>query len=355
MSLDAAGTVGPPVGMAVRLSSNEAPFGPAPGAVAAMQAAAAEGNRYCDDQAVELRTALAAHEGRAFEKVAVGTGSAALLMDAIAHECRDGGNVVAFERSFIVYRLGARNAGVAYVEVPTGGPPTGRPGGYQRSVDQLLDVIDGDTRVVVVDNPGNPTGVHLDRDQLSQLVAGVPEDVTLVVDEAYHQFATGHRGYATVASLDVDHPRLLVMRTFSKAYALAGLRVGYVVGPALLVASLDAWRTRFNVTAPSQVGAIAALADHDHLADTVTQTLAGRERLETELRDLGVAFTPSLGNFVTIEVDGPAAPVIDAFGAHGIGVRGLVPYGMPSSIRITVGTPEELDAFNVAAEAVLGA
>lgn len=349
----ASAAVGPPRGMAVRLSSNESPFGPSPRAVEAMAAELADAHLYPDDQSVALRQAIADHLGRSVEEVAVGTGSAALLMDAIAHECRDGGEVVSFERAFIVYRLGARNAGARYVEAPTAGPATGEADGYARDVEALTALIGADTRVVVVDNPGNPTGAHLTGDELRAVVAAVPETCTVIVDEAYHDFAAGQRGYATADELGLEHPRLLQMRTFSKAYALAGQRVGYVTGPAELIASLDAWRTRFNVTSLGQVGAIAALADTDHLEMTVRGTLEGRERMAAGLRELGVPVTAGLGNFVTIELGEPAEPIVAAYADHGVGVRPLQPYAMLEQIRVSVGTPEEVDAFVAASKDVL--
>lgn len=345
--LRSASAVGPPPGMRIRLSSNEAPFGPSPRAIEAIRAIAGDVHRYPDDQAVALREALAAHEGVAVDRVAVGTGSAALLMDLIAHECAgpDRGDVLAFERSFIVYRLGAHNVGAAYVEAPTEGPATADRGGYGRDPQALLDLIDDATRVVIVDNPGNPTGAHLTGDELRALVDGTPDHVTVVVDEAYHHFASRQRGYATVAELGLEHPRLLVVRTFSKAYALAGLRVGYLVGPGELVASLDAYRTRFNVVSAGQRAAIAALADTEHLQRTIDGTLAGRRRMGRGLRDLGVPFTDGLGNFLTIELGEPAAPIVEAYGGHGVGVRPLAPYGMLQQLRLTVGTPEEVEEF----------
>jgi len=340
-----AAAVGPPPGMRVRLSSNESPFGPSPEAVTAATAAVQEAHLYPDDQSTSLRQAIADEEGLASEQVAVGTGSAALLMDAIAHECADGGAVVAFARSFVVYRLGARNAGARYVEVPTEGPATADRDGYGRDVEALLAAVDDDTRVVAIDNPGNPTGAHLTGDELRTLVEGLPEHVTLLLDEAYHHFATGQRGYATAAELGLEHPRLLVLRTFSKAHALAGLRIGQVTGPAELVASLDAWRTRFNVAAPAQAAAIASLADRDHLQRTIDGTLDGRVRMVTGLRDLGIPVTDGLGNFVTLELGTAAAPVVEAYAQHGVGIRPLAPYGMDEQLRVTVGTPEEVDAF----------
>lgn len=352
-SVASSSAVGPPPGMAVRLSSNEAPFGPSPAAVEAIRRVAADAHLYPDDQSVALRDALADRLGTTRSAVAVGTGSAALLMDLVAHECRDGGDVLTYERAFIVYRLGARNVGAGYVEAPTGGPATGGTDGYARDVDALLDRIDGDTRLVVVDNPGNPTGAHLTGDQLTALVSAVPEHVTVAIDEAYNEFAAGQRGFRTVAELGLEHPRLLVLRTFSKAYALAGLRVGYVTGPADLVSSLDAWRTRFNVNSAAQAAALAALEDVDHLRRTVDGTLEGRRRMAEGLRELGVPFTDGLGNFLTFELGTAAAPIVEAYAAHGVGIRPLAPYGMTEQIRATVGTPAEVDAFLDASRDVL--
>jgi histidinol-phosphate aminotransferase len=356
-SVASSAAVGPPPGMRVRLSSNESPFGPSPHAVAAATDAAARAHLYPDDQSVELRGELAAAEGVGDDEVAVGTGSAGLLMDIIGHECRrevaEDPSVVSFERGFVVYRLGARNAGARYVEAPTEGPATADRDGYGRDADALLERVDETTRVVVLDNPGNPTGAHLDADQLTRLIQGVPDEVTLVVDEAYHSFARGQLGYATVDELDVTHPRLLTVRTFSKAHALAGQRVGYVLGPADLVGALDAWRVRFNLTSSAQAAAIASLHDTDHLEACVAGTLEGRRRMAEALRELGVPITDGLGNFLTIELGEPAGPVVEAFADHGVGVRPLAPYGMEEQIRVSVGTPEEVDLFLEAARDVL--
>ena len=341
--------------MAVRLSSNESPFGPSPQAIEAIRRAAAEAHRYPDDQSTELRERLAHHEGVEVAQVAVGTGSAGLLMDAVAHACAgtDDATVLSFERAFVVYRLAARNAGADYLEASTAGAATPERDGYARDVDALLSLIDERTRAVLVDNPGNPTGAHLTGEQLRRLVEGVPERTTVVVDEAYHDFAAGQRGYATAAELGLTHPRLVVTRTFSKAHALAGLRVGYVVGPADLVADLDAWRVRFNVTATAQAAALASLDDEEHVAAGVRSTLEGRERMASRLRGLGVPFTDGLGNFLTVELGCPAVEVVEDFARRGIGVRPLAPYGMDETIRVSVGTPEEVDAFLDAAGEVL--
>jgi len=356
VSVESFAAAGPPPGMKVRLSSNESPFGPSPAAVEAATRVLREAHLYPDDQSIALRGAIAVHLGRPLDEVAVGTGSAALLMDAIPHACdgRDDAEVLAFARSFVVYRLAARNAGATYVEAATAGPASGDRAGYTRDVDALLALVTDATRVVVVDNPGNPTGAHLTGEELRTLVTSLPEQVTVIIDEAYHEFAGGQRGYATVADLGLEHPRLLTLRTFSKAYALAGLRIGAVSGPPELIAALDARRTRFNVTAPGQAAAIASLGDVAHLARSVSGTLEGRARMAEGLRALGVPFTDGLGNFLTIELGSSASPVVEAYADRGIGVRSLPPYGMDEQIRVSIGTPAEVDAFLAVSEGVLG-
>lgn len=340
--------------MRVRLSSNESPHGPSPAAMTAAREVASDLHLYPDDQSVQLRQALAELEGVPLEAVSAGTGSAAILMDLVPQQTAGtGGNVVAYERAFIVYRLAARNAGVEYREAPTGGPAQGEQDGYQRDPQALLDTIDAETRVVIVDNPGNPTGAHLDADGLRAVVEGVPEDVTLLVDEAYWQYATGQGGYARVMDLDVDHPRLVVTGTFSKAHALAGLRVGYLFGNQEIVQAIDNWRPRFNVNAVGQAAALASLQDTSHLEMAVADARVQRERMGAGLRDLGIPFTAGLGNFLTFEVGADAAPVVAAFEEHGVGLRPLVPYRMLEQVRVTVGTEQEVDDFLAAAADVL--
>lgn len=357
-----ASAAGPPPGMAVRLSSNESPFGPSPAAVAAAGDAAVRGHLYPDDQSIALRQRLADLAGRPLDEVAVGGGSAALLMDAIAclagPDARGAGEVLAFERSFVVHRLATRNAHARYVEVADGGPATGDVDGYARDPERLLAQVGDATRVVVVDNPGNPTGAQLSGEALTTLAAGLPDEVVLLVDEAYVDYAAARdgdeaAGYVPADALDLDHERVLITRTFSKAHGLAGFRVGALYGPAGLVAPVDAWRPRFNLTAASQAAALASLDDPDHLADGVRQVVAGHRRMVAHLRELGVPLTAGTGNFVTVELGQDAQPVVDAYAARGIGVRGLAPYGMDEQIRVSVGTPDEVDTFLAASDEVL--
>lgn len=356
MGVAASSAVGPPPGMKVRLSSNESPFGASPKALQAATDALQNAHRYPDDQSVGLRTVLAEHMGRDLDEVAVSNGSAAALMDLIPHACADvvDAEVLAFERSFVVYRLAAVNAGARYVEVATS-PSRHAEGTENRDVTALLAHITDRTRVIVIDNPGNPTGAHLDAEALRELISSTPEHVTIIIDEAYHHFATAQRGYTTVDELGVEHPRLLSLTTFSKAYALAGMRIGVLAGPAPIVSAVDARRPRFNITAASQAAAIASLRDADHLAGTVSGTLEGRRRLADGLRELGASFADGLGNFLTLDLDTAADRVVEAYAAHGVGVRPLVPYDMPHHIRVSVGLPDEVDVFLTASRDVLRA
>lgn len=345
--------VGPPPGMRVRLSSNESNHGASPAAVAAARDVAERLHVYPDDQSVALRERLAADEGADVGEVAVGNGSAAILMDLVAALTDPGDEVLAYERAFVVYRLAARNAGAVYVEAPTAGPATHDRSGYARDPEALLARISDRTRLVVVDNPGNPTGTHLTGAQLEAIVRGVPEHVTLVVDEAYWQYAAGQQGYARARDLGVTHPRLVVTSTFSKAHALAGLRTGWLVGASDVVAGVDAWRPRFNVNAVAQAAALASLDDTAHLERAVSATVTDRDRMAAGLRELGVPFTDGLANFLTLELGTAAQPVVDAFARHGVGVRPLAPYGMDEQVRVSVGTAPEVDEFLLAAKDVL--
>lgn len=346
MNVGAAAAMGPPVGMRVRLSSNESPFGPSPHALTAATTALTEAHRYSDDQARALRQRLATLAGVDPTRVAVANGSAAALMEAITYACvgHSDAEVLAFARSFVVYRLAAQNVGARYVEVP-GVPAREAHQPEQRDVEQLLAAITPHTRVIAIDNPGNPTGSHLTGDELARLINAVPPHIMIIIDEAYHHFASGHDGYHTVAELPVTHPRLVTAHTFSKAYALAGMRIGVLYGSEHVISEIDARRPRFNVTAPAQAAALASLDDEAHLALTIKETIVGRDRLAAGLAAMNVSYAAGLGNFVTVNFGRAADPVIAKYAEHGVGIRTLVPYGMPHEARVSVGTSDEVDAF----------
>ena len=336
-------------GITVRLSSNESAFGPSPAAREALE----DSRFYPDDASGALRAVLAAAEGVPVDKIAVAAGSTPLLLDIIELAAIDGGELLTFDKSFIAYAVGAANARARHVKAPVGGPATLDASGYGRDPDALLELVSPRTKVVIIDHPGNPSGAHLTGEQLRTLVDRLPEHLVVVIDEAYHHFGHGQCGYATAAELGLAHPGLVMTRTFSKVHALAGLRAGYLVGPTEVVAGIEARRPRFNISTVSQAAAIASLADTEHVRRVVEATVAGRRRLSSGLRELGVPCTESLGNFVTVELGTASPPIVDAYRRSGIGVRPLEPYGMTEQIRVTVGTSPQIDTFLATSASVL--
>lgn len=346
-------TIDDQLGITVRLSSNESPFGPSPAAMRAAREALEDAHFYPDDTSGSLREALGSADGVPVDRVAVAAGSTPLLLDLIALATLDGGELVTFDKSFVAYTVGAVNARVRHVQAPVGGPATLDTAGYVRDPEALLDLVTPKTRVVIIDHPGNPSGAHLTGEELRALVERLPENLMVVIDEAYHHFGHGQAGYATAAELGLEHPGLVITRTFSKAHALAGLRAGYLVGPSGFVTGLEARRPRFNISTISQAAAIASLADTENVQRVVEGTIDGRHRLASGLRQLGIACTESLGNFVTVELGTPATPIVDAYRRVGIGVRPLEPYGMTEQIRVTVGKPSQIDIFLEASTTIL--
>ena len=340
-------------GITVRLSSNESAYGPSPAAMRAARDALEDTRFYPDDANRALREALAEADGVDVDRIAVAAGSTPLLLDIIELAAIDGGELLTFDRAFVAYSVGAANARARHVKAPVGGPATHDLPGYMRDPEALLDLVSPRTKVVIIDNPGNPSGAHLTGDQLRGLVERLPEHLVVVVDEAYHHFGHGQSGYATTAELGLAHPGLVTVRTFSKAHALAGLRAGYLIGPTAFVAGIEARRPRFNIPTTSQAAAIASLADTDNVRRVVNATIAGRRRLTSGLRELGVACTESLGNFVTVELGTASPPIVDAYRRSGIGVRPLEPYGMTEQIRVTVGTSPQIDTFLATSASVL--
>jgi len=349
-----AADVGRRNGILARLSSNEVPFGPSPRAISAAQELASQAWSYPDDSCSALRSALADFTGSPAEGIIVAAGSTPLLHDLVRLHAGPGDEVLVYEKSFRAYSVGTANARATLVAAPVGGPATVTTSGFARDVASLVERISAKTRMVIVDHPGNPTGAHLTGNELRELADQVPNDVLLLVDEAYFEFAVGHRGYETSQEAGIEHPRLAVVRTLSKAHSLAGLRIGYAMVPVDVAQAYEALRPRFNISAASQAAAIESLGDAEHLEANVRATLVGRQRIEQFFRDTGVPFTESLGNFVTFEVDREAKAVAKDFADLGVGVRPLPEFDMPRQVRVSVGKDEELEAFFAAAISVLG-
>ncbi|MBA2964282.1 MULTISPECIES: histidinol-phosphate transaminase [Ramlibacter] len=315
----------------LHLAANENPLGMPHGAQTAAQQALADAGRYPDGSGVQLKAALSARLGVAPEGIVLGSGSCEILTMAAQALVRPGEGIVSSQYGFLVYGQAARLAHAVHTVVPA------RDFGHDLAA--MAQAIDAGTRLVFIANPNNPTGTFLAGDELQAFLRAVPAQVTVLLDEAYTEYLTPAQRYDAVGWVR-QLPNLVVARTFSKAYGLAGLRVGYGIAQPALAARFEPVRPRFNLTGPALAAAAAALADDAFQARSHALNLAGREQLGQGLQALGLRCLPSAGNFVMVEA-GDAAGLHRALLAQGIAVATLDAYGLPRWLRITVGLPEQ--------------
>jgi len=335
----------------IKLDSNENPFGPSPRALDAMKSALAGVNSYPDDDCSPLRLKLATHHGLPPGQVLVTAGSTGLLSLLCQTLLAPGLNAVTSERSFIVYSMAVQAAGGRLVEAPM------RSGQDSFDLEAILAAIDLDTRIVFLANPNNPTGTMLDAPVVERFLARVPGQVVVVLDEAYYEFAMHFAALRKIKySNSLDYVRqgasVVVLRTFSKAHGLAGLRVGYGLGPAELLGYCARMRNTFSVSSVAQAAALAAL-DDDHHIQRVVENNALQSRVLTQgLSGLGYRVVPTSANFVFCDLGEDAAAFANRLQDEGVAVRPLGAWGAPSCIRVTIGTAEQNQAFLAAARRV---
>jgi len=319
----------------VKLASNENPRGPSPRALAAIATAAAELTRYPDGNAFVLKQALAAKLAVDPEQVVLGNGSNDVL-ELVTHAfLRPGDEAVFAQHSFAVYPLATQARGATGVVVPARA--------YGHDLPAMRAAITPRTRVVFVANPNNPTGTWIPPDPLRAFVASVPPEVVVVLDEAYNEYLDPEQ-QAHATTWVREHPNLVVSRSFSKAYGLAALRVGYGVMDATVADLLNRVRQPFNVNALAQAAALAALADTEYVEESRRLNRAGLAQLTAGLDAMGVAWLPSHGNFLLVNV-GDATRVNAALLRQGVIVRPVANYGLPAFLRVTVGLPRENERF----------
>jgi histidinol-phosphate aminotransferase len=326
----------------IKMASNENPWGPSPKAVAAMQAVLNDCNIYPDNDSSDLRDALANRHGVQPDQIVLTAGSTSLLGIIARTLLSPGLNAVTSERSFIVYPIATQAAGGQLIQVP-----------MRRDSFDLKAVaaaVDGNTRIIYVSNPNNPTGTLVAAPDLDGFLDKLPEHVILILDEAYYDFA---RHFASQRGLDYSHSlqyvnqgrKVVVLRTFSKTHGLAGVRVGYGIGPAELMSYFARMRTTFSVSAPAQAAALAALHDEAHVQKALVNNAEQAERLGESLRELGYEPVPTWANFLYCELGEDAASVAERLQAEGVIIRPLGPWGAPTAIRVTIGTPEQNAIF----------
>lgn len=336
----------------VKLGSNESPWGPLPVAAAAIRDAVDGLNRYPDGAFHELRHRIAATEGVDATEVVLGNGADAILINLSLALLDPGDEVVFGWPSFITYPLSVRKAGATPVAVPLDAE-----GRYD--LDAMFDRVGPQTKAIYVCSPNNPTGTFVEREQLHAFVRALPPRVLCVVDEAYHEYAAGDPSYPRcipeLVAADDAPGNVMVLRTFSKAWGLAGLRVGWAVAPHEIVHAIDTVRGPFELGTLGNVAALASLDVRDELAPRIAATADGRARLDAALRDLGLEPFASAANFVCTALPRglTGRDVFDRMQRAGVIVRPLDAFGMPDGIRVTVGTPDETRLAVAALGAVL--
>ncbi len=330
----------------VKLASNEGPFPPLPAAVEAIERAAGELNRYPDGGSYRLHEALAARHGVAFAEVAVGAGADGCI-DLLSQATLDPGDeVVCAWPSFPSYVIDARKLGAVPVLVPLRQ--------LRHDLDAMLAAITPRTKLVYVCDPNNPTGTMTTRDELDRFLAAVPDHVLVVVDQAYFEYVDRPDYPDAIEEHVKGGRRVVVLRTFSKIYGLAGLRVGYAVGPADVCAAMAKVRRPFDVTTTAQVAALASLDDGGEVARRRALNREGLDRLAATLRRHGLEpAAGAVGNFLYVEIGEEAQRLYEALLREGVIVRPLAGFGAPRALRVSVGTPEELELLGAALGRVL--
>lgn len=333
----------------IKLDSNESPFGPSALALDAMRSATAAANRYPDDDCRPLRAKLAVHHGLPAEQVLVTAGSTGLLSLLCQTLLAPGLNAVTSERSFIVYSMAVQAAGGRLIEAPMSEE--------RYDLDAILAAIDTNTRLIFLANPNNPTGTMLEAGAIEGFLARIPGHVVVVLDEAYFEFALHFAALRRVNysnSLDYVHrgASVVVLRTFSKAHGLAGLRVGYGLGPAELLGYCARMRNTFSVSSVAQAAAMAAIDDQQHIQRVVENNTIQSRDLAQGLAALGYRVVPTSANFLYCDVGRDAADFALRLQTEGVAVKWLGAWGAANCIRVTIGTGEWNQAFLGAARQV---
>ncbi len=336
---------------AIKLASNENPLGPSPLVLEALRGEFNDLARYPDGNGFALRTTLSARLGVEPVCITLGNGSNDVLELVARAFLSPQASAVFSAHAFAVYPIVTQAIGARSKVAPAHDGSRGPRFGHDLRA--MLDAVDADTRVVFIANPNNPTGTWVNRADLRAFVEAVPADVVVVVDEAYFEYVD-QRDYPNAMQWVAEFPNLLVTRTFSKAYGLASLRVGYGVSQPALADVLNRVRQPFNVNSFAQAAAVAALQDGAHLAAAIDVNRRGMQQLEAGLKRLGLEYIPSVGNFVSVDMGRDPGQVYTALLGEGVIVRPVANYAMPGYLRISVGLPEENQRCLDALAKVLG-
>ncbi len=314
----------------VKLASNENPLGPSPKVVAAIQTAAAELTRYPDGNGFALKTAIAEKFNLTLDQITLGNGSNDVLEMVARAFVSPNDEVLFSEHAFAVYPLVTQAIGAKAVVAPAKD--------YGHDLDKMAELTTNKTKLIFVANPNNPTGTYLPLDELERFIANVPATTLVVLDEAYVEY--GEQSINTIDWL-AKYPNLIITRTFSKAYGLAGLRVGYALSHSEVADLLNRIRQPFNANSLALAAAEVALNDDDYLSKTKQLNDAGMQQLQAGFAELGLSYIPSKGNFICVDTQQNGADVFEKLLQQGVIVRPVGNYGLPNYVRVSIGLAAE--------------
>jgi histidinol-phosphate aminotransferase len=331
----------------IKLASNENPFGVSPKALAAMRGALETTNVYPDGASHDLRMAIAQRLGFSLDEVAVGNGADDLVLELSMVYLDEGDEVVVSRSSFPIYDIYTHAMRAKLVKTPLAP-------GYRIDLDAMARAMNARTRIVYVCNPNNPTGTMVTAAELDRFMARVPGSVLVVLDDAYAEMADSSEFPDSLGYVREGRRNVLVLRTFSKVYGLAGIRIGYGFGHRDTIAPLFKVKPAFNVNSVAQAAGIAALDDDEFVRFTVSENRKGREFLYREFARLGFEFAESHTNFVLVRIGPEAGVVQQRLLREGVIVRPCGAYDLPECLRVSIGTMPQNERFVAALERVLG-
>lgn len=320
----------------IKLASNENPLGPSKKALAAIQTALPQLALYPDGSGYNLKMALTRKFAVDADRITLGNGSNEILELIARAFLTPGLEVIYSQHAFAVYPIITQATGATAVVVPALN--------FGHDLAGMLQKVTAKTRLVFIANPNNPTGTWLAQADLQHFIEELPETCICVLDEAYFEFA-GNRNQTDSITWLEKYPNLIITRTFSKAYGLAGLRIGYSFSSPEIADILNRVRQPFNNNMLALVAAEAALEDSEHLHNTIKVNMQGMQQLTEGFKNLGLTWIPSAGNFVSVDLNEPAEPIYEALLRKGVIVRPVANYGMPSHLRVSIGTSEENQFF----------
>lgn len=330
----------------IKLASNENPLGPSKKTIEAINNALTDLCRYPDFNGNQLKTTLSNHLDVLPEQITLSNGSNETLLLISQLFLNEKCEAIIPEYSFALYEI-ATNLMKAK-------PIITRTNHWQIDLDAIFDALTKKTRLIFLANPNNPTGILIDKNELASFIKRIPDNIIIIVDEAYHEYASLNQSYASMMPLLKNHPNLIITRSFSKAYALAGLRLGYSISTSYYIAEMiNRIRATFNVNQLALVAGVASLNDKEFLNETLALYQQEYERLKNGLDRLGIEHLPSAGNFVTINLQKPAHPIFERLQKEGVIVRPLDSYNMANYLRVTIGLPSENERFLMALKNIL--